>query len=76
MLGILQSDSKEWLDKDKIEGDFNTELIEALIKDRNKSRVNKDFVNADKMRQELSDLGVDIEDTPGGTIWKAKKNKK
>jgi cysteinyl-tRNA synthetase len=72
IFGILQKNPKIWLDKDKIEGDFDIKLIEKLINDRHLSRLDKDFDKADRIREELSNLGVDIEDTSDGTIWKAK----
>jgi len=73
IFGILQKNPKKWLNQDKIEGDFDVELIEKLINDRHQSRLDKDFDKADQIREELSNLGVDIEDTSDGTIWKAKK---
>ena len=72
IFGILQKNPKKWLNKDKIEGDFDVKLIEKLINDRHLSRLDKDFDKADQIREELSTLGIDIEDTSDGTIWKAK----
>jgi cysteinyl-tRNA synthetase len=44
--------------------------IEGLIEDRNQARKNKDFKMADQIRDQLKDLGIEIEDTPYGTRWK------
>lgn len=46
------------------------EQIEALIAKRAESKKEKDFETADKIRQQLLDMGVEIEDTRQGTKWK------
>jgi cysteinyl-tRNA synthetase len=43
--------------------------VEALIQARTDARANKDFALADQIRQEISALGVTIEDTPTKTTW-------
>jgi cysteinyl-tRNA synthetase len=43
--------------------------VEALIAARAAARKVKDFVLADAIRKELSDMGVAIKDTPKGTTW-------
>ena len=42
------------------------------IKERNLARKNKDFKEADKIRNELLDKGVLIEDKDDTTLWKFK----
>jgi cysteinyl-tRNA synthetase len=47
------------------------EGIAALIERRNLARKNGDFKEADKIRQELEDSGIILEDTKGGeTTWR------
>ncbi|TVR24726.1 MAG: cysteine--tRNA ligase [Anaerolineaceae bacterium] len=46
-------------------------LIELLIQIRADARKNKDFATSDRIRDELSALGVTLEDRPDGTLWKA-----
>jgi cysteinyl-tRNA synthetase len=41
-----------------------------LIDERNAARAAKNFTRADEIRQELADLGVELEDTTDGTRWK------
>ena len=53
---------------EEIESDEIVELIDK----RNKARDNKDWDSADTIRKELDSLGVVLEDTPEGTIWKKK----
>ena len=52
-----------------VQGD---EEIEALVARRNEARRNRDFAMSDKIRQELLDRGVLIEDTREGTRWRHK----
>jgi cysteinyl-tRNA synthetase len=44
--------------------------IEALIDARNAARKRRDFVEADRIRQELASRGILLEDGPWGTRWK------
>jgi cysteinyl-tRNA synthetase len=44
--------------------------VEELIKRRDEARIAKDWVNADRIRQELKEMGIEIIDTKGGTIWR------
>jgi len=46
--------------------------IEALVARRNEARRNRDFAMADKLKKELLDRGVLIEDTREGTRWRYK----
>jgi cysteinyl-tRNA synthetase len=43
-----------------------------LIAQRNQARKNRDFALSDKLRDELLQLGVVIEDTKEGTRWRRK----
>jgi len=48
------------------------EKVGSLIAQRNEARRNRDFAKADRIRQELLDLDVIIEDTREGTKWRRK----
>ena len=43
--------------------------MEKLIEQRTAARKAKDFATADKIRDELKDMGIIIEDTPQGIKW-------
>ncbi len=47
----------------------NIENIEKLIEARSEAKKAKDFEAADKIRDEISTLGVSIMDTPNGVVW-------
>ena len=72
VFGILQKSPKKWLGIGQTQDNLNSEFIENLINERNKARKSKDFNKADEIRNKLSNMGIDIEDTPNGTIWKSK----
>jgi cysteinyl-tRNA synthetase len=54
------------------EMDAENVIIDALIADRQEARKNKNFAEADRIRDELSSMGIIIEDTSEGVRWKRK----
>ncbi len=74
VLGILQGEpdtfrdrkNERWLQSHGI----SAQNIEELIRQRNAARNNKRWDEADRIRNELKDKGITLEDTPGGTLWK------
>ena len=53
----------------EIDSDFEAK-IESLIAQRNNARAAKDWNKSDSIRDKLKDIGIEIEDTSDGTIWK------
>ena len=45
------------------------EEVERLISERTEARKNKDFATADKIRDDLKERGILLEDTPQGVKW-------
>ncbi len=60
VLDFLQTD-------DKIDSE-----IESMIQARTEAKKNRDFETADRIRSELLERGIILEDTPDGTKWKRK----
>ena len=54
------------------EGEFK-DKVDSLIEDRSNAKQKRDFELADKIRSELIELGVEINDSPEGTTWKVVK---
>jgi len=71
-IGLLQETKEEWLDYKKGKIDISEAEIENKIELRNKARADKNYAEADNIRDYLLDKGVLIEDKDGKTIWKFK----
>lgn len=68
-LGLMQQSAKEWFKgkKGRDKGDNNDIEIEKLIEQRLAAKKQKDWQLADSIRDKLKDMGIEIEDKPGGT---------
>lgn len=53
-------------------GTFDEGEINRLVEERSRAKREKDFSAADALRSQLEAMGVEIQDTPAGTVWKAK----
>ena len=69
-LGLLQLDPKAWFQQATRGSDISGDDIERLIAERNEARQRKDFAAADRIRKELADQGVVLEDKAGKTTWR------
>lgn len=67
LLGILWQNPESWF-KGNV-GDEALE-IESLIAQRAAAKKDKNYALADKIRNDLKDRGILLEDGPQGTIWK------
>ena len=70
LLGLLWSDPEIWFQSGVAGDDLDETEIERLIEARAAARAAKDFAEADRVRDELKDMGVVLEDGVGGTTWK------
>jgi cysteinyl-tRNA synthetase len=71
-IGLLQETKEEWLNYKKDKVDISEPEIEKMIELRNNARADKNYKEADNIRDHLLDKGVLIEDKDGKTIWKFK----
>jgi cysteinyl-tRNA synthetase len=71
VLGILQQPVESWFRWTPAAGSaLSDEDIEDLVNRRLQARKDRDFAEADRIRKELTDKGVLLEDGPGGTQWR------
>ena len=67
LMGILEDRSYN-----QISSEFK-DKVDDLIEDRSNAKKKRDFELADKIRSELIELGIEINDSPEGTTWKVVK---
>jgi cysteinyl-tRNA synthetase len=72
LLGLLQDDPARWLKGEAATtgNGVDAAWIEQQIAARTAARKAKDFAAADRIRKELLDAGVILEDGPKGTTWR------
>ena len=70
LLGLLKKDPEEYFKAESAGDSLSPDEIELLIAERNTARTEKNFGRADEIRQELSDLGIELEDLRGETRWR------
>jgi len=70
LLGILQQSPEAFLKAGS--DNIDATEIEKLINARNKARQEKNWAEADRIRKQLIDMGIVLEDSANGTIWRAK----
>ena len=71
-IGLLLETKDQWLKFKKEKSEISEEEILSKIKARDKARKDKDYKLSDKIRDELLNKGVLIEDKDGKTTWKLK----
>ena len=71
LLGLLQQDPEAWFKGSS--NDIDVAAIDALIAERQTARAARDFQRADAIRQQLTAMGVVIEDSATGTQWQLVK---
>jgi len=68
IIGVLNDDAEVFL-----KNNFDEEIdVEDIIKQRDEAKASKDYSTADKLRNDLLEKNILIEDTPSGTVWRRK----
>jgi len=70
ILGLLEMDPQTYLKGEAGEGDLSDAAIDTLVAQRNEAKTNRDFALSDKIRDQLKDAGVVLEDSKEGARWK------
>jgi cysteinyl-tRNA synthetase len=70
VLGLLQRDPQVFLHGGASEGDLDNAAINARIEARIAAKKAKNFAEADRIRKELLDAGIVLEDSANGTTWR------
>ena len=69
MLGILQSDPEVYL-RGGCESKGDDAEVDKLVAERFTAKQNKDWATADRIRDELAEQGIVIEDSATGSSWR------
>ena len=72
LVGLMLCSPKEWMEWNIRENNLDDIKINELIEQRNLLRDRGDYNEADKIRDQLDDLGIILEDKDGKTSWKQK----
>jgi cysteinyl-tRNA synthetase len=72
LLGLLYEDPNVWFNLKVTKMKLSEEEIKNLVEQRTTAKKNKDFSEADRIRDYLLNLGIIVEDYPTGSIWKVK----
>lgn len=69
VLGLLQQDPEAFFQADT-GGELTAEEIEAMILARSEARKAKNFAEGDRIRDELAEKGIILDDSREGTTWR------
>jgi len=73
ILGCFGQDPNTWLlhrrDQKATRMGLDQARVDELVNQRVQARLDKDWEAADRLRQELTDLGVGVQDGPEGSVW-------
>lgn len=74
ILGLLLENPAVYFNKKQTQvleqKSVDSAMITKLVEERDEARKAKDWKKADQIRNQLSDLGIILEDRPEGTVWK------
>jgi cysteinyl-tRNA synthetase len=65
LMGVLQQDPNAWFTAGE-----DSAAIDALVAERVAARKAKNWAEADRLRQVLAEMGVEVMDGPAGSTWR------
>mgnify|MGYP005839804667 CR=1 FL=1 len=71
LLGLIQQ-PEQWAEERHSVSTIDPEQVDALVEKRTEARQRRDFAEADRLRDELDAMGVELEDSAEGTRWRVK----
>ena len=69
LIGLLQQ-PEQWQQALQSDDNVDANAIKTLIEQRNQARAERDFTTADRVRDELLEMGIELEDSTEGTRWR------
>jgi cysteinyl-tRNA synthetase len=70
MLGVLQQDPDKYLKRSADASGLTDAQVEALLAARNAARAAKNYAESDRIRAQLNEAGILLDDKAGGTQWR------
>jgi cysteinyl-tRNA synthetase len=70
MLGVLQQDPDKYLKRSAGASGLTDAQVEALLAARNAARAAKNYAESDRIRAQLNQAGILLDDKTGGTQWR------
>ena len=70
MLGVLQQVPDKYLKRSAGAGGLTDAQVEALLAARNAARAAKNYAESDRIRAQLNQAGILLDDKAGGTQWR------
>ncbi len=69
-IGLLEGDIEAWFKGVNTEGELSNGAVDALVQQRLNAKTDKDWSLADKIRDDLQEQGISLEDSGAETIWR------
>ena len=70
LLGLLGQSPDEHFTAGDAQDSLDAQQIEALIEARRQARADGDYAGADRIRDDLAEAGIELEDSRDGTRWR------